>query len=61
MLNSFPKETLAKLLRQIIVFHSVSSAGEEGAEGEYVNFFLSYVRFKHVRSPKVKVDKNAWA
>lgn len=59
MLNLFSKETIAKLLCQIIIFHSVSTDGEEGAEDGCANFFLSYVLFMYVRSPKVKLYKNA--
>lgn len=50
---------MAKLLCQIIIFHSVSTDGEEGAEGGCANFFLSCVLFMYVKSPKVKAYKNA--
>ena len=55
----FILETMAKLLCQII-FHSVSTDGEEGAEGGRANFFLKlFFFFMYVRSPKVKAYKNA--
>lgn len=52
MLNLFSKEIIAKLLCQIIIFHSVSTDGEEGAEEGCANFFLSYVLFYVCKEPK---------
>lgn len=58
VLNSFLKESMIKLLHQITVFHSVSSGERGELKVDMIVFFfpLSNVSFKHLRSPKVKVD-----